>query len=399
MLTSKEKQNIPEGWVSKPLGDLGVLIMGQSPRGSSYSKDDEGTPLLNGAVELKKDGIFVHQYTTAPTRLCSKGNLLFCIRATIGNLQKADKEYCLGRGVAALDVNNDYSWEYVAQQLEVLFTLMRRRSQGGVIKGLKKDEIAEFEILLPEAKKEQRKIAKVLGSVDEEIEKTKEVIKATEKLKKGLMQKLFTRGIGHKQFKQTELGEIPEGWNVESFTAVTNESKDRNDDERLSSDAIMGVNKLLGLIPMKERIKGKDTKRYKIVREKDFSYNPMRLNIGSIARNETSESVLVSPDYIVFSCNTDLVIPDYVNHFIQSYAWKNYIKRSGDGSVRVRIYFDHLSGLKVPVPGIEEQNKITEIFSAVDEKISVNKKLLSKQTELKKGLMQDLLSGNKRVNV
>ena len=75
----------------------------------------------------------------------------------------------------------------------------------------------ELEIVLPK-KDEQRKIVEILESVDSEIEKTDHVIAATEKLKKGLMQQLFTRGIGHTKFKKTEIGEIPEQWSVKKVS-------------------------------------------------------------------------------------------------------------------------------------------------------------------------------------
>ena len=59
---------------------------------------------------------------------------------------------------------------------------------------------------------EQKKIAEILTTVDEAIEKTDQIIEKTKEVKKGLMQKLLTRGIGHKKFKKTEIGEIPEEW-------------------------------------------------------------------------------------------------------------------------------------------------------------------------------------------
>ncbi len=69
------------------------------------------------------------------------------------------------------------------------------------------------QVLLPPLL-EQKKIAEVLESVDEAIAKTEAVIAQTERVKQGLLQQLLTRGIGHTKFKQTDLGEIPESWEV-----------------------------------------------------------------------------------------------------------------------------------------------------------------------------------------
>ncbi len=127
-------------WEEKTVGDCGLLTMGQSPPGASYNSEFIGLPLLNGAAELKEEGIFISKYTTKPTRTCKPGDLLFCIRATIGNLHIADKEFCLGRGVAALTVNDNLNKIYISYKLRELFGYMRIQAEGGVIKGLRKDE-------------------------------------------------------------------------------------------------------------------------------------------------------------------------------------------------------------------------------------------------------------------
>ena len=65
--------------------------------------------------------------------------------------------------------------------------------------------------------KEQQKIASILSNVDELIQKTEQIIEQTQRLKKGLMQRLLTKGIGHTKFKKTELGEIPEEWQINNL--------------------------------------------------------------------------------------------------------------------------------------------------------------------------------------
>lgn len=95
------KKEIPEGWDIKILSDVGNLLMGLSPNSDSYNDIEDGNPLINGAAELQNDKVCILKYTNMPTRICQKEDLIFCIRATLGNLQFAEEEYCLGRGVAA----------------------------------------------------------------------------------------------------------------------------------------------------------------------------------------------------------------------------------------------------------------------------------------------------------
>jgi type I restriction enzyme S subunit len=85
------------------LGTQSIIVMGQSPPGESYNKNGIGIPLLNGPTEFGPEHPIEQQWTTHPTQLCQRGDILFCVRgATAGRLNVADKEYCLGRGVAAI---------------------------------------------------------------------------------------------------------------------------------------------------------------------------------------------------------------------------------------------------------------------------------------------------------
>ena len=99
-------------WKTGSLDDIIVLKMGLSPRGETYNEIGQGLPLVNGAADFSEENIKPKKFTTQPTRTCKKGDLLFCIRGTIGNLIYADMEYCLGRGVAAITTKTDYYKEF-----------------------------------------------------------------------------------------------------------------------------------------------------------------------------------------------------------------------------------------------------------------------------------------------
>src|SRR5690606_33294984 len=94
-MVERELGIIPKGWKVVTLGDLGSLTMGLSQKSDSYNVNSTGVPLLNGAADFENGLIKANKYTTQPTRLCKKDDLVFCIRATIGNITFADQEYCL----------------------------------------------------------------------------------------------------------------------------------------------------------------------------------------------------------------------------------------------------------------------------------------------------------------
>ncbi len=176
-----------------------------------------------------------------------------------------------------------------------------------------------------------------------------------------------------------------------SLAEVTAESTARNN-ARLNDALLFGVSKSAGLIPMKDRVKGASTDRCKVVRPNAFAYNPMRINIGSIARNETADTLMVSPDYVVFEAQPDGLLPEYLDHVRRSHAWQSFVGAAGNGSVRVRIYYDHLSQLRLPLPPRAEQRKIAAILTAVDDKLDVIARQIEATQTLKQGLMQTLFS-------
>ena len=163
---------------------------------------------------------------------------------------------------------------------------------------------------------------------------------------------------------------------------------------RLPPASVMGVRKEDGIVPMEERLVATDISRYKLVRSNWFAYNPMRLNIGSIARWQGDSVVLVSPDYVVFRCleqSTPAALhPEYLDHFRSSSQWDAFVNEAGDGGVRVRIYYRDISQLRLIVPDVVEQQKISDCLGSLDDLIAAEGRKLEALRQHKQGLMQQL---------
>jgi type I restriction enzyme S subunit len=173
---------------------------------------------------------------------------------------------------------------------------------------------------------------------------------------------------------------------------ATAESTERNGAGQATSQ-IMGVSKVEGIVPMEERIVAADTTRYKFVRKDWFAYNPMRLNIGSIARWQGDDDILVSPDYVVFKCKgagPHRLDPVYLDHFRRSDAWEEFVSEKGDGSVRVRIYYKDLAHLQLALPSFPEQQKVADCLDSADALIAAQGRKVETLKAHKKGLMQQL---------
>lgn len=237
---------------------------------------------------------------------------------------------------------------------------------------------------------EQQKIATILSTWDRAIELTEKLIAAKQKRKQALMQLLFTGKMRLARFKNLK-------WKKCHLGDVAKNSTGRNG-VPVESRTVYSVTNSVGMIPMDKGVIGESIERYKTVSRFDFAYNPMRINVGSIAMWEGEDDVLVSPDYVVFRCGPDLDA-EFLNHFRKSYYWKHFVNSSGGGSVRVRIYFSDLADMKLKLPPIEVQRAIAAVLNTQDKELGILRRKLNAMKRQKKGLMQQLLTGKIRVNV
>lgn len=164
-LPSLEKSDIsiPIGWLRCRLADIALVVMGNSPPGSTYNSDGDGIPLINGPVEFSPEpfgSTVIRQYTTAPTRLCKKGDLLVCVRgATTGRTNIAGFDACIGRGVALVR-----GWEaqnYLNYLLWRLGAELLQQGKGTTFPSISYNDLAGLEILLPPIAEQKRIVAKV----------------------------------------------------------------------------------------------------------------------------------------------------------------------------------------------------------------------------------------------
>ena len=174
--------------------EIGNLVMGQSPKGSSYNEKKIGLPLINGAADYKDGMLNPNKYTSEPTRVCNAKDLVFCIRATIGQLTIADQEYCLGRGVACISNINELYYEYVFNIIEESIDKLKAVATGSVILGLSKDDINNLEVYKPTLE-EIEKFHKLEQPILNRIIEIKKQNKTLEQIRDTLLPKLMNGEI------------------------------------------------------------------------------------------------------------------------------------------------------------------------------------------------------------
>lgn len=151
---------------SVELQDVAEILMGTAPPGSSYNTDGIGIPLVAGAGDYGATNPLPKKWTTSPTRLAEPGDLILCVRATIGDLNWADKTYCLGRGVAAVrPKNGKLDRNYLAQFIGANKEQLSRLGTGSTFLAIRRGDIETFPIPLPPLE-EQKRIAAILDKAD-----------------------------------------------------------------------------------------------------------------------------------------------------------------------------------------------------------------------------------------
>ncbi len=169
---------------------------------------------------------------------------------------------------------------------------------------------------------------------------------------------------------------------------VAFESKERAESQTDNGLRVYGVDRADGLTP-DAKYTSKKLGRYKLLKPTMFAYNPMRLNIGSIAYCTERHPVgLVSPDYVVFGCRKEKLDPNFFSYFVKGPVWKQWTTAAGVGSVRVRIYFRELARMPIVLPPLAEQKAIAAVLGALDEKIELNREINATLEAMARALFQ-----------
>lgn len=145
------KRKIPEGWSDKTLSQIANITMGQSPAGSSYNEEGTGTIFYQGSTDFGWLFPSTRQYTTAPSRMAKKGDILLSVRAPVGDMNIANTDCCIGRGLAALNSNtgSDGFLFYVMKYFKQIFD--RRNSEGTTFGSITKNDLHSLTLAYPTA--------------------------------------------------------------------------------------------------------------------------------------------------------------------------------------------------------------------------------------------------------
>lgn len=265
---------------------------------------------------------------------------------------------------------------------------------------------------------EQQKIAAILTAVDDKLDVIARQIEATQTLKQGLMQTLFSRGVGtqdadgcwvpHAMFKDSELGEIPVGWDVTTVGEVceVKGGKRLPKGEVLTeentgfpyirvTDMYMGGVNTEGVLYVPAHVQP-SIARYTISKDDIFISVAGTLGLVGVVPEELDGANLTeNADKL-----TDIKIcRDYLFYCLCSDAIQGAIAREGTSNAQPKLALSRIREFSIPLPTRPEQERIAAILNSVSDKLASLQSKLAHYQALKRGLMQKLLTGKWRVSV
>jgi len=280
---------------------------------------------------------------------------------------------------------------------------------GISVYGLSKNNLKKIKIPLPPFK-EQHKIATILSNVDNLLQSYDKVIESTKKLKKGLMQQLLTKGIGHTKFKKIrwlfrKKIKIPENWKEVKLKNLTNKIGDGihstpNYVDESDFYFINGNNLVDGSIVFFDSTKNVDENEY-LKYKLDLNQNTILLSINGTIGNVSfynNEKIVLGKSACYINCNEKLN-NKFLYYVLKSNNLKKYFRRELTGTTIFNLSLESIRNSPILLPKKEEQQQIVSILSEVDSRIRELEQTSSYLESLKKGLLQKLLTGQIRVKV
>lgn len=399
-----ELGDIPSEWAISKIGELTEIKTGGTPstKCEKYWKDGDIPWMASGDVNKKiineVDGrITKSGMENSAAKLLPKDTVMIALNGqgkTKGTVAYLNIELTCNQSLAGfLPSYNVFNSKYLYYNLQSRYFEIRGLAGDGARNGLNLGLLREILIPIPSIK-EQEKIASILSTVDEQIDNVDALIEKNKELKKGLMQTLLTKGIGHTKFKKAEIGEIPEEWDVKKLECVF---------EILDS--------------MRKPIKASDREKIEgnipyygasgvIDWINDYIFDEELILLGEDGENLNSRNsdlafkifgkTWVNNHAHVFrvinkkECNIDFMV-----YYLEAKDYSIYIA----GSAQPKITQAQCRKFLLPLPEKQEQDKIASILLESDKKIEEYENKKQKLEELKKGLMQQLLTGMIRVTV
>ena len=398
--------NFPDYWKVARLGDVCNIIMGQSPPSTTYNNEGLGMPFLQGKAEFTE--LFPHptKYCTKQLKVCPKGSVLMSVRAPVGNVNLADREYIIGRGLTSISLkrgNNRFLFYLLLHSKKEL----ESKSSGSTFKSINKTTINDFRISLPPLP-EQHAIAHILQTIQEAKSTRQREIALERERKAALMDELFSHGTRGESRKQTEIGEIPENWGVANLGDIAGITYGVQAAVAHLLDESVGLPILTNInITLDGTFDLSTLRYYELPKDKK---DKLILKKGDLLFNWRSGSQHHVGKTVLFDLDGEYTFSSFILRFrfaekvsnIFAFHYFHYLRDKGFFALKrsqssVNSVFNASKSAKIPVvvPSIEEQSEIGGVLQACNIKIATLEQESAQLDELFHAMLDELMTGQR----
>ena len=305
--------------------------------------------------------------------------------------------------------NNDIRFIHQVFSTEKFQNQVNNLSSGTGQKETSENQILQMKISMP-CFEEQKKIASILTLLDELIGSVKQQLRKIEDLNKATMNELFSKGIGHHDYKDTKIGRIPKEWEIVNLGDIltSRPSNGVSPPETQNSDHLLSLSLSCitkdGFIPTElKRVETRHNWERSALVNGDFllSRSNTRDLVGLVGIISNLPNQCIYPDLMMRLNFNEKVKKEFLEFLMLSPIYRKVISNlaQGTSSTMVKLNSESVSSIPIVIPSTSEQNKIAHILISLRERVKTQKLKLTQTQSLKKSLMQDLLTGKVRVQV
>ncbi|WP_252177175.1 restriction endonuclease subunit S [Endozoicomonas sp. 4G] len=407
---------VPEGWRKGVLEDIAIVTSGGTPsRGvAEYwcgsipwvtTSEVNFCEIYDSSQKITDEGL-----NNSSAKMFPVGTILMAMYGqgkTRGQVAKLAVEAATNQACAAILLKLGYDSDFYFQYLQSQYSNIRQLSNGGGQDNLSGTIVKSIPVpIAPQP--EQRKIAKILGTWDKAITTTEQLLTNSQQQKKALMQQLLTgkrRLLGFQEssgFHKTRYGLVPDDWGFVGIEDVAIQIVKKNSDGL--ELPVLSCSKYDGFVDslkyFKKKVYSDDTSTYKVVERNSFGFPSNHIEEGSIGYQDLYDSGVVSPIYTVFKTN-EMVHDGYLYKLLKTDHYRQIFAASTNASVdrRGSLRWKEFSKIKIPLPSFDEQSAISEVIQSAEDECQILKKRVKALKQEKKALMQQLLTGKRRVTI
>ena len=413
----------PHGWTSRQFDQLGELCSGSTPSSSRTEFWDGATVWVTPTDLSRQNTPYLHDsakhITERGLRNCSArmlppGSIVLSSRAPIGYVAIPTVPFCTNQGCKSIALHNSYHSEFVYYAVTAAVPRLKRLGEGTTFAEISKSSLAKAEVVLPIDKAEQSKIAEVLSTVDRAIEQTEALIAKQQRIKTGVMQDLLTRGIDEHgnlrseqthQFKDSPLGRVPVEWDVTLLNSLAVRGSGHTPNKQRPAYWNGGI-KWVSLADSRKLDDLYISNTDKEISEHGLKNSSAVLHpAGTVILSRDAgvgksailaHEMAVSQHFMAWRCKPTKLDNIYLYYWLQ--RDKPRFEGIASGSTIVTIGLQFFRAYSIAAPReVDEQIAISTKLRNADSAIAQTTLHSRKLRRLKTALMQDLLTGNRRV--